>query len=125
VKEVLRRMWGLFARRRPKRSDAVELLLKGLGKARDSSGRRRTRFGRTTFGRTAGLAAGALTLVATISLLLLLRRRARRDGASTEEVNEDPRTEEAEGRPRPEGVSTEGHREYFRKLIEETNKRSS
>jgi hypothetical protein len=122
---MLRRMWGLFARRRTKHSGAVELLLKGLGKARDSSGRRRTRFGRTTFGRTAGLAAGALALVATISLLLLLRRRARRDGAATEEANVDPRTEEAEGRPQPEGIGTEGHKEYFRKLIEETNKRSS
>ena len=122
---MLKSMWGSFARRRTQHSDAVELPFKALGKVRDSSGRPRTRFGGATFGRTAGLAAGALTLVATISLLLLLRRRARRDGVSTEEVNEDPRTGETEGRSEPEGVSTQGHREYFRKLIEETKERSS
>jgi len=40
-------------------------------------------------------------------------------------VNEALRTEEAEGRSGREGVTAEGHREYFRKLIEETNRRSS
>ena len=97
-------------------------------------GRRRTRRRQTTYGEAVGWGAGALALlVVTISLLLLLRRRAIRDGSSTEEVEEapqparpeEPTTEEAEGRSHQEKeVSDEGNREYFRKLIEETNKRS-
>ena len=96
-------------------------------------GRRRTRRRQTTYGRAVGWGAGALALVVTISLLLLLRRRAIRDDSSTEEVQEapqsgrpeEPTTEEAEGRSDQEkGVSDEGNREYFKKLIEETNKRS-
>ena len=118
-------MWGPFGRRRIKRSDAVELPFKALKKVRGRSGRGRTRYGRTTFGRTAGVGAGALILVGAILLLLLLRRRTGRDDGSTEEVNEALRTEEAEGRSGREGVTAEGHREYFRKLIEETNRRSS
>jgi hypothetical protein len=75
-----------------------------------------------------------LALVVTIALLLLLRQRAIRDGSSTEEAEEapqparpeEPTTEEAEGRSdqEKEEVSDEGNKEYFRKLIEETNKRS-
>ena len=63
-------------------------------------------------------------MTGTISLLLLLRRRAKRNGSSTEEVNKDPRPRENEGRSEREETSAEGPREYFGKLIEETNKRS-
>jgi hypothetical protein len=87
-------------------------------------GRRRTRRRQTTYRGTVGLGAGALALVATISLLLLLRRRAMRNGSSTEEVNEAPKTREAKRRSDQEEVSAEGNKEYFRKLIEESNKRS-
>jgi hypothetical protein len=87
-------------------------------------GRRRTRRGETPYGGAIGLGVGALALVGTISLLLRLRRRARRNGSSTEEVSEDPKLREDEGRSEQEEASAEGHKEYFRKLIEETNKRS-
>jgi hypothetical protein len=86
--------------------------------------RRARRRGKTTYGGALGLGVGALALVGTISLLLLLRRRARRKDSSTEKVNEDLKTEEAEGPLEREEARAEGHREYFRKLIEETNKRS-
>ena len=86
--------------------------------------RRRTRRGETPYGGVIGLGVGALALVGTISLLLHLRRRARRNGSSTEEVSEDLKSRENEGRSEQEEAGAEGHREYFRKLIEETNKRS-
>jgi hypothetical protein len=87
-------------------------------------GRRRTSCGETPYGGVIGLGVGALALVGTISLLLFLRRRARRNGSSTEEVSEDLKSRENEGRSEQEEAGAEGHREYFRKLIEETNKRS-
>jgi hypothetical protein len=87
-------------------------------------GRRRTSRGETSYGGVIGLGVGALALVGTISLLLHLRRRARRNGSSTEEVSEDLKSRENEGRSEQEEAGAEGHREYFRKLIEETNKRS-
>jgi hypothetical protein len=87
-------------------------------------GRRRTSRGETPYGGVIGLGVGALALVGTISLLLHLRRRAKRNGSSTEEVSEDLKSRENEGRSEQEEAGAEGHREYFRKLIEETNKRS-
>jgi hypothetical protein len=87
-------------------------------------GRRRTRRGETPYGGVIGLGVGALALAGAISLLLHLRRRARRNGSSTEEVSEDLKSRENEGRSEQEEAGTEGHREYFRKLLEETNKRS-
>ena len=87
-------------------------------------GRRRTSRGETPYGGVIGLGVGALALVGTISLLLHLRRRARRNGSSTEEVSEDLKSRENEGRSEQEEAGAEGYREYFRKLIEETNKRS-
>jgi hypothetical protein len=71
-----------------------------------------------------GLRVGALAVVATISLLLLLRRRAARNGNSSEEENEEPTTGQAEGYSDREGEGSESTREYFKKLIEETKRRS-
>ena len=96
-------------------------------------GWRRTRRRQTTYRGAVGWGAGALALVVTIALLLLLRQRAIRDGSSTEEAEEapqparpeEPTAEEAERRSdQEEEVSDEGNKEYFKKLIEETNKRS-
>ena len=84
----------------------------------------RTRRSKMPYGGAIGLGVGALALVGAVSLLLLLRRRAKRDGSSTEEVTQDPKPHEDKGHSKQAEVSTEGPREYFRKLIEETNKRS-
>jgi hypothetical protein len=87
-------------------------------------GKRKHGRGKTPYSGAIGIGVGVLALVGTISLLLLLRRRAKRNGSSTEEVNKDPRPRENEGRSEREETSAEGAREYFGKLIEETNKRS-
>src|SRR3712207_155125 len=87
-------------------------------------GMMRTRRSKMPYGGARGLGVGALTLLGTISLLIFLRRRAKRNGSSTEEIIEHPKPREDEGRPEREQASGEGRSEYFRKLIEETNKRS-
>ena len=85
-------------------------------------GATRTRRSKMPYAR--GLGFGALALVGTISLFMLMRRRAKRNGSSTEQVNENLKPHEDEGHSERAEVSAEGHSEYFRKLIEETNKRS-
>ncbi len=84
----------------------------------------RTRRSKISYGGARGLGVWAIAMVGTVSLLLLLRRRANRIGSSTEEVNKDLRAREDKGHLKQAEASTEGQREYFRKLIEETNKRS-
>ena len=87
-------------------------------------GRMRTRRSKTPYGGAIGLGVGALALVGTISLLLLLRRKAKRNGSSTEAVNKGPKPREDEGHSERAEISAEGHIEYFMQLIEETKKRS-
>src|SRR3712207_408057 len=84
----------------------------------------RTRSSKMPYGGARGLGVGALALLGTISLLMLLRRRAKRNGNSTEELGEHPQPREDEGRSEREQASARRHREYFKKLIEETNERS-
>jgi len=84
----------------------------------------RTRRSQTPYARARGLGFGALAMVGTLSLIVLMRRRAKRNGSSTEQVNENLIHHEDVGHSEGAEVSVEGHREYFRKIIEETSKRS-
>ena len=71
----------------------------------------RTRRSKMPYSGAIRLGVGALALVGTVSLLLLLRRRAKRNGSSTEEVNKDPKPHEDKGHSEQAEVSTEGQRE--------------
>ena len=84
----------------------------------------RTRRSQTPYARARGLGFGALAMVGTLSLIVLMRRRAKRNGSSTEQVNENLIHHEDVVHSERAEVSAEGHREYFRKIIEETSKRS-
>ena len=84
----------------------------------------RTRRSQTPYARARGLGFGVLALVGTLSLIVLMRRRAKRNGSSTEQVDENLTHHEDVGHSERAEVGVEGHREYFRKLIEKTNKRS-
>jgi hypothetical protein len=89
-------MRGRFRPRGSKRSEAVERHFGALGKVRERLGRQETRRVRTPYGGALGLGIGALAVVAMISLVLLLRRRAANQGSSLDEVvNEEVENEEA------------------------------
>ena len=117
-------MWERFGMRSTKRSEREKPPFGALEKVRGRLGRQGTKAAPTTHSRDLGLGVGALAVVATILLLLLLRRRATRNGNSSEEENEEPTSGQAEGHSDREGGGAESTREYFKKLIEETKKRS-
>ncbi len=117
-------MWERFGIRSTKRSEREKPPFGALEKVRGRLGRQGTEYAPTTHSRALGLGVGALAVVATILLLLLLRRRATRNGNSSEEENEEPTTGQAEGHSDREGRDAESTREYFKKLIEETKRRS-
>jgi hypothetical protein len=89
-------MWRQLGRRSTKRGEAVKPPFGVLGKVWERFGRQETGHARTTYGKALGLGVGALAVVATISLLLLLRRRATSQGSSTEETNEEVNEESEE-----------------------------
>jgi len=118
-------MWVRFGMRSTKRSEREKPPFGALEKVRGRLGRQQgTKYAPTTHSRALGLGVGALAVVATILLLLLLRRRATRNGNSSEEENEEPTTGQAEGHSDREGGGAESTREYFKKLIEETKRKS-
>jgi len=117
-------MWERFGMRSTKRSEREKPPFGALEKVRGRLGRQGTKAAPTTHSRDLGLGVGALAVVATILLLLLLRRRATRNGNSSEEENEELTTGQAEGHSDREGGGAESTREYFKKLIEETKRRS-
>jgi hypothetical protein len=116
-------MWERFGMRSTKRSEGEKLPFGAVVKVRGRLGRPETKYAQSTHSRAVGLGVGALAAVATISFLLLLRRRAARYSNSSEE-NEAPTTRQAEGYSDREGEGAESTREYFKKLIEETKRRS-
>jgi hypothetical protein len=127
-------MWERIGRRNAKRSGGAAAPLSGaLGRVGGLLGRQETKHTRTTHGRPVGLGLlGALALVATVSVVLVLRRRAaRRDIPVEEEANEEAagavvgnERMKAEGRIEREGDTTEGHKEYYRRVIRESMERS-
>jgi hypothetical protein len=86
-------MWERVGRRNPKRSKAVESPLGALGRVGALFGHQETERARRPYGGALGLGIGALAVVATISLVLLLRRRAARQESPIEETNEQTNEE--------------------------------
>jgi hypothetical protein len=127
-------MWERIGRRNAKRSGGAAAPLSGaLVRMGGLLGRQETKHIRTTHGRPVGLGLlGALALVATVSVVLVLRRRAaRRDIPVEQEANEEAagavvgnERMKAEGRIEREGDTTEGHKEYYRRVIRESMERS-
>ena len=127
-------MWERIGRRHAKRSGGAAAPLSGaLGRVGGLLGRQETKHTRTTHGGPAGLGLlGTLALVATVSVVLVLRRRAaRRSSPVEEEANEETagavvgnERMKAEGRIERERNDTEGHRKYYRTVIRESMERS-
>jgi hypothetical protein len=128
-------MWERIGRRNAKRSGGAAAPLSGaLGRMGGPLGRQETKHTRTSHGRPVRLGLlGALALVATVSIVLVVRRRAaRRDIPVEEEANEESagavvgndERMKAEGSIEREGDTTEGHKEYYRRVIRESMERS-
>jgi nitrate/nitrite transporter NarK len=127
-------MWERIGRRHAKRSGGAAAPLSGaLGRVGGPFGRQETKkHVRTTHERSVGLGLlGALALVATVSVVLVLRRRAARRSSPVEESNEEAagavesnERMKAEGSIEQEGDTTEGHKEYYRRVIRESMERS-
>jgi hypothetical protein len=128
-------MWERIGRRNAKRSGGAAAPLSGaLGRVGGLLGRQETKHTRTTHGRPVRLGLlGALALVATVSVVLVLRRRAaRRDIPVVEEESNEESAGAVEGNERMkaegsierEGDTTEGHKEYYRRVIRESMERS-
>jgi hypothetical protein len=94
--------------------------------------RQETKHVRTTYGGPVWLGLlGALALVATVSVVLVLRRRAARRSSPVEESNEEAagtvegnERMKSEGSIEGEGDTTEGHKKYYRTVIRESMERS-
>ena len=127
-------MWQRLGRRSAnKRSSAAAPLSGALSRVGRPFGRQETKHVRATaYGGPVGLGLlGALALVATVSVVLVLRRRAARRSSAVGESNEEAagtvegneRTK-SEGSIEREGDATEGHKKYYSTVIRESMERS-
>lgn len=82
-------MWGQFGRRNTKRSEAADPLSGALERVGGLFKRQETKRARTSYGGSVGIRVGALAVVATMVLVLVLRRRVARQGSPIEETNEE------------------------------------
>jgi nitrate/nitrite transporter NarK len=83
-------MWERLGRRNAKRSGPAAPLSGAIGRVGGLFGRQETKHARTTYGGPVGLGLlGALAVVATVSVVLVLRRRAARRSSPVEESNEE------------------------------------
>ena len=127
-------MWQRLGRRNAnKRSSAAAPLSGALSRVGRPFGRQETKHVRTTtYGGPVGLGLlGALALVATVSVVLVLRRRAARRSSPVEESNEEAagtvegnERMKSEGSIEREGDTTEGQKKYYRRVIRESMERS-
>ena len=125
-------MWQRLGRRNAnKRSSAAAPLSGALSRVARPFRRQEAKHVRTTYGGPVWLGLGALALVATVSVVLVLRRRAARRSSPVEESNEEAagRVEgnermKSEGSIEGEGDTTEGHKKYYRTVIRESMERS-
>ena len=127
-------MWQRLGRRNAnKRSSAAAPLSGALSRVGRPFGRQETKHVRaTTYGGPVGLGLlGALALVATVSVVLVLRRRAASASSPVEESNEEAagtvegnERMKSEGSIEGEGDTTEGHKKYYRTVIRESMERS-
>jgi hypothetical protein len=123
-------MWQRLGQRNAKPSAAAPLS-NALSRAGRPFVRQETKHVRTTYGGSVGLGLGALALVATVSVVLVLRRRAARRSSPVEESNEEAagtvegnERMKSEGSIEGEGDTTEGHKKYYRTVIRESMERS-
>lgn len=125
-------MWQRLGRRNAnERSSAAAPLSGALSRVGRPFGRQETKHVRATYGGPVGLGLGALALVATVSVVLVLRRRAARRSSPVEESNEEA-AGTVEGNERMnseesierEGDDTEGHKKYYSTVIRESMERS-
>jgi len=127
-------MWQRLGRRNAsKRSSAAAPLSGALSRVGRPFGRQETKHVRTTtYGGPVGLGLlGALALVATVSVVLVLRRRAASASSAVEGSNEEAagtvegnERMKSEGSIEREGYDTEGHKKYYRTVIRESMERS-
>jgi hypothetical protein len=118
-------MWQRLGRRNAKRSSAAAPLSNTLNRVGRPFGHQETKHVRTTYGGPVSLGLGALVLVATVSVVLVLRRRSARRSSPVEESNEEAAsTVEGNEWMKSEGDTTEGHKEYYRTVIRESMERS-
>jgi hypothetical protein len=89
-------MWRGFGRKSTRRNEAVKGRFGTLGNLRGRFGKQEPKQEQPIHGVALWLGIGALALGAAISLLLLLQRRARERGDSTEEASEERDTENEE-----------------------------
>jgi hypothetical protein len=82
-------MWGRIGRMNTKRRRAAAPLSSALGRVGGLFGRQETKHARTFYSGHWGLGLGALAVVAAVSLVLVLRRRAARRGSPVEDSNEE------------------------------------
>jgi hypothetical protein len=123
-------MWQRLGRKNAnKRSSAAAPLSGALSRVGRPFGRQETKHRRTTYGGPVGLLA--LALVATVSVVLVLRRRAARRSSPVEESNEEAvdtvegnERMKSEGSIEREGDTTEGYKKYYRRVIRESMERS-
>jgi hypothetical protein len=78
-------MWERLRRRNTERSGVAAPLSGALSRVGGPFVRQETKHVRTTYGGPVGLGLGALALVATVSVVLVLRRRAARPSSPVAE----------------------------------------
>jgi hypothetical protein len=119
-------MWERLRWRSAKRSGAAAPLSGALSRVGGPFVRHETKHVRTIYGWPVWLGLGALSLVATVSVVSVLRRRAAHQGSPVaEESNEEAAGAVGGDEPRKsEGDTTEGHRKYYERVIREGMERS-
>ena len=125
-------MWERLRRRNTERSGVAAPLSGALSRVGGPFVRQETKHVRTTYGGPVWLGLlGALALVATVSVVSVLRRRAAHPSSPLAEESDEESAGavvgsermKAQGRVEREGDDTEGHKKYYRTVIRESMER--